>query len=278
MHQVIAFDIGGTNSRIALFEHGKIVWRDEAPTPGQQGPQAMLETMLALYRPIGAVQAPIGVAIAAQVVGSVVNAGNESILSGWHNFPLARLLTENTKQVVTVMNDARAATWGEYVAGSDNGSEQFLFVTISTGIGAGLVLNGRLHLARNGYEGELGETRTESGAMLEELASGTALSRFALQNGYASGKLLCDAADAGDICAEKLYRHGIKEVAKKLADLVVMLGIEKVAVGGGLGLRPGYLKRLQNEMSEFPRIYQCKLVAATLGHDAGIYGVAALLA
>lgn len=279
MTQVIAFDIGGTNSRIALFEHGKIDWRDEAATPAQQGPQAMVETMLALLRPISANNAPIAVAIAAQVVGAVVNAGNESILRGWHNFPLAAALAEKTQREVTmvsVVNDARAAAWGEYVFGAGRGSEQFLFVTISTGIGAGLVLNGRLHLARNGYEGELGETRTENGAMLEEIASGTALARIALQYGFASGKLLCDAADAGDAQAERLLRHGIQEVAKKLADLVVMLGIEKVAIGGGLGLRPGYLLRLSEEMSKFPCIYQCQLAAATLGHDAGLYGAAAL--
>ncbi len=279
VNQVIAFDIGGTNSRIALFEHGKIVWRDEAPTPAQQGPQAMIETMLTLLRPICAVNASIGVAIAAQVVGDVVNAGNESILRGWNNFPLAAALAEKTLRtanMISVVNDARAAAWGEYVGGSGCGSEQFLFVTISTGIGAGLVLNGRLHLARNGYEAELGETRTETGAMLEDLASGTALARVALQNGYASGKLLCDAADAGDSRAEALYRHGIKEVAKKLADLVVMLGVEKVAIGGGLGLRPGYLQRLNDEMRKFPRIYHCTLVAASLGHDAGLCGVAAL--
>ena len=167
MSQVIAFDIGGTNSRIALFDDGKLIWRDQTPTLGQQGPHAMLASMLALYQPMKVVQAPIGVAIAAQVVGPYVNASNESILSAWHHFPLASALSEKTQQRVTVVNDARAAAWGEYIAGSGGDSEQFLFVTISTGIGAGIVLNGRLHLARNGYEGELGETLTENGASLK---------------------------------------------------------------------------------------------------------------
>ena len=89
MSQVIAFDIGGTHSRIALFDDGKLIWRDQTPTLGQQGPHAMLASMLALYQPMKVVQAPIGVAIAAQVVGPYVNASNESILSAWHHFPLA---------------------------------------------------------------------------------------------------------------------------------------------------------------------------------------------
>ncbi|MFZ6751040.1 ROK family protein [Undibacterium sp. Ren11W] len=275
MDQVIAFDIGGTNSRIALFEHGKIIWRDEAITPGQQGPTAMLETMLGLLPQLEARSAPIVVAIAAQIIDACVNANNQSILRGWNNFPLASVLSERAQRPVRLINDARAAAWGEYVYGAGRDCEQFLFVTISTGIGAGLVLNGRLHLARNGYEAELGETLTEHGQMLEDLASGSALARLALQNGYASARLFCDAADAGDIQADALYRSGIREVAKKIADLVVMLGIQKVAVGGGLGLRVGYLARLQDEMKKFPPTYQCELVAASLGHDAGLYGAAA---
>lgn len=284
MDQVIAFDIGGTNSRIALVEHGQIVWRDEAPTPAQQGPAAMLETMLGLLvqsemraAPIATI-APIVVAIAAQVIGGCVNANNQSILRGWQDFPLASVMSERTRRPVSLINDARAAAWGEYRYGAGRDSEQFLFVTISTGVGAGLVLNGRLHLARNGYEAELGEMLTASGQMLEDLASGSALGKLALQNGYANAQLLCDAADAGEARAEALYRGGICEVAKKLADLVVMLGIQKVAVGGGLGLRAGYLERLQDEMKKFPLIYQCDLVAASLGRDAGLYGAAAFAA
>lgn len=275
MNQVIAFDIGGTNSRIALFEHGKIIWRDEAITPGQQGPATMLETMLGLLPQLEARSAPIVVAIAAQIINGCVNANNQNILRGWHNFPLASALSERSQRPVHLINDARAAAWGEYVYGAGRDCEQFLFVTISTGVGAGLVLNGRLHLARNGYEAELGETLTENGQMLEDLASGSALAKLALKNGYASARLLCDAADAGDTRADAVYRSGIREVAKKIADLVVMLGIQKVAVGGGLGLRVGYLARLQEEMKKFPPIYQCELVAASLGHDAGLYGAAA---
>ncbi|MCX7217671.1 MAG: ROK family protein [Burkholderiales bacterium] len=275
MNQVIAFDIGGTNSRIALFEDGKIAWRDEAPTPAQLGPNAMLETMLGLYAPISTIEAPIGIAFAALIVGECIHTENENILRGCKNFPLASALSEKTTRTVSLINDARAAAWGEYVFGAGRGCEQFLFVTVSTAVGAGLVLNGRLHLASNGYEAELGETLTENGQMLEDLASGSALAKLALKNGYANAQLLCDAADAGDSKAEALYRSGIRELAKKIADLVVMLGIQKVAVGGGLGLRVGYLQRLQDEIKKFPPIYQCELVAASLGHDAGLYGAAA---
>jgi N-acylmannosamine kinase len=90
--------------------------------------------------------------------------------------------------------------------------------------------------------------------------------------------MLCDAADQGDPQADTLYQNGIREVAGKLADLAVMLGIQRVAVGGSVGLRPGYLERLERELKTYPPIYQLELVAAQLGHDAGLFGAADLAA
>ena len=278
MRKVIAFDIGGTNSRIALFEDERIVWRDQAPTPSQDGPDAMVARMAELYRPLSATAAPVGVAIAGHIVDGTVTAHNPALLPGWQAFPMQTALTDRLNRPVSIVNDARAAAWGEYVHGAGRGFDEFLYVTVSTGVGAGLVLNRKLHIARNGFDAEIGEMKTADSLTLEEHASGTALGRIALQHGFASAKLLCDAADRGDADAEKLVRHGIREIAKKLADLAVMVGIQRVAIGGGLGLRPGYLDRLRDEMQQFPPIYRYELMAAELGHDAGLYGVAALAA
>src|SRR6185312_4466098 len=192
-------------------------------------------------------------------------------------YPLESALSTVLGRSVHVVNDARAAAWGEYRFGAGSGHDEFLFITVSTGVGAGLVLNRKLHLARNGFDAEIGETLTQDGMTLEDHASGSALDRMAFGCGYVNGKALCDAADNGDHAAEALYRHGIREVAGKLADLAVMLGIQCVAVGGGLGLRPGYLERLREEMAKFRAIYQCELVRAEMGHDAGIHGAASLV-
>ena len=276
---MIAFDIGGTNSRITLFDQGKIVLREEAPTPSREGPEAVVQNMLALHSRLGALDeldAPVGVAIAGHIVDGRVTAHNEALLTGWNDYPLQSKLSAELGRTVHILNDARAAAWGEYIFGAGRGIDEFLFITVSTGVGAGLVLNRRLHIARNGFDAEIGVTRTEGGAMLEDLASGSALARMAAQNGYASGKALCDAADQGDARAEAMLRHGIREIAKKLADLAVMLGVQRVAVGGSVGLRPGYLERLRDELAQLGQLYQIELVHAQLGHDAGLYGVAAL--
>lgn len=280
--QAIAFDIGGTNSRIALFQGGRIVWRKQLPTPGQQGPQAMITTMNALRAGLMEFElprgVPTGVAIAAQVVNGCVNADNQSILRGWQQVPLRAMLAEQWGCPLTLVNDARAAAWGEYLYGAGQGVDQFLFVTVSTGVGAGLVLNRRLHLAANGFEGELGETRLGDGRILEYHASGSALQRVALQQGFASGKALCQAFEQGDALATHLLRQAIAPLAHKLLDLIMMLGLEQIAIGGGLGLRPAYLALLQHELAQLGMPYPCPLVAAQLGDDAGLHGVAALLA
>ncbi len=278
MKRIIALDIGGTKSRIALIEDGRIDWRNECETPRAAGPAAMLEQMVELHRPMREFNAPIGVAITGQIVDGCVTAHNNAVLPGWHSYPLRRQLTAALGRPVVVLNDARAAAWGEYVHGAGRGLSEFLFLTVSTGVGAGLVLNGRLHLAKNGFDAEIGEMAMPDGASLEDHASGTALARYAAQLGYGGARALCDAADAGDARAEEVYMHGIREIARKLADLAVMLGIERVAVGGSVGLRQGYLERLQREMESFRPIQRYALARAELGADAGLHGAAALAA
>lgn len=282
MKQVIALDIGGSKSRIALVENGAITWRAEAETPRADGPQAMLERMVALFEPVRERNelndAPLGVAITGQIADGCVTAHNAAVLPGWDRYPLRRELAGALGRSVVLVNDARAAAWGEYLHGAGRGFSEFLFLTVSTGVGAGLVLNGRLHLAKNGFDAEIGEMAMSDGAPLEDHASGTALGRYAAQFGYADAKALCDAADAGDGQAESVYLHGIREIARKLADLAVMLGIERVALGGSVGLRPGYLERLRREMLGYRAIHHYDLARAELGADAGLIGAAALAA
>jgi N-acylmannosamine kinase len=276
LSQAIALDVGGTQSRAALFEDGQIVWRASAATPAQQGPQAMLATMIELLAPLQAVQAPIGVAIAGQVADGCMTAINTAILPGWHAYPLARTLSDRLARPVRVVNDARAAAWGEYCFGAGRGCAEFLFITVSTGVGAGLVLNRRLHLARNGLDAEIGSTLSADGRTLEAHASGSALGELARQHGWADARALCDAADAGDAVAEAHLRASIREVANKLADLTVVLGIERSAVGGSVGLRPGYVERLREAFQRLPALNRHEVMRAELGADAGLHGAAAL--
>ncbi len=274
--RVIALDVGGTHSRAAVFDGGRMVWRRSLPTPGQAGPQAMVDTMAELLHPLDATAAPVGVAIAGQVRGGSVTAHNAGILKDWRDFPLEQALAERLGRRVRVLNDARAAAWAEYCLGAGKGCRDFLFVTVSTGLGAGLVLGGRLHLAGNGLDAELGETLVAGGQTLENVASGTALGLVAAGLGFRDARALADAADAGDERAIAPWRDAIRQLALKLADLSVLLGIERTAIGGGVGLRPGYVEQLREELHRLPPLYHHEIIRAELGADAGLHGVAAL--
>lgn len=278
MSRVIALDIGGTQSRAALIDAGRIAWRASVATPAQAGPDAMVAAMRELLRPLGEPGLPLGVAIAGQVVDGCVTAHNDSLLRGWRAYPLQRALEQQLARPVRVVNDARAAAWGEFLLGAGRGCDEFLFVTVSTGVGAGLVLDRRLHLARNGMDAELGETLLADGRSLESLASGSALGRAAAALGHADARALCDAADAGDAAADAALDEGVQALAAKLADLAVMLGLQRTAIGGGVGLRPGYLGRLQAALARRPALHRHPLVRADLGGDAGLHGAAALAA
>ncbi|MEK8033631.1 ROK family protein [Ideonella sp. DXS29W] len=275
--RVIALDVGGTHSRVALIEDGRIIERAQRSTPARHGPPAVVAALDELLAPWRAEPSlPIGVAIAGVVAGPGVTA--HAGLPGWNAYPLAARLGELHQRPVHVINDARAAAWGEYCHGAGRGCSEFCFVTVSTGVGAGLVLDGRLHRARNGLEAELGETLTTDGRPMEDLASGTALDRAAREMGLANASALCDAADNGHPAAAAALQQAVSILAAKLADLTVLLGITRSAIGGGLGLRPGYLDRLQQAMQTLPPLCRHELVPAALGADAGLLGVAAWLA
>jgi N-acylmannosamine kinase len=275
--KIVVFDIGGTQSRVALFEDERIVWRDQAATPSHAGPEDMVNSMVQLCGPVAELDVEIGVAITGQIVNGCVTAHNPAIMANWQSFPLQQHLSARLKRPVQIFNDARAAAWGEFRFGSGQDCHEFLFLTVSTGVGAGLILNRRLHIAQNGFDAEIGEMKVADGDTLENHASGTALNQLAARHGYGDAKLLCDAADQGDPRANSLYESGIRAIAAKLADLAVMLGIQRVAIGGSVGLRPGYLDRLQRALRSYPPIYQIELVAARLGHDAGLIGAADLI-
>ncbi|WP_415813809.1 ROK family protein, partial [Deinococcus marmoris] len=165
------------------------------------------------------------------------------------------------------------------------GTGEFMFITVSTGVGAGLVLGGRLHLAGNGLDAELGFVsvpavwkRGAEVAPLGELGplefetSGTALGAQALALGLADARALADAAEDGNAQADLIYRRSAALIAWKIADIAALLGVTRVALGGSVGLRAGYLDRVRGSLSQFPARYQPEVVHAELGADAGLIG------
>lgn len=284
---LLALDIGGTSMRAALVEDGQITTRVQAATPKPSTPNAVIPAALELAAPLAAQASAVGVACAGAVAQGRVTATATHTFPGWVGVPLADRLGSGLNLPCRALNDARAAAWGEARAGAGRGAPEFMFVTVSTGVGAGLILGGRLHLAGNGLDAELGFvtvpaawTTGTSVPLLGDLgplefeSSGTALNGQANSRGFADARALCDAAESGDADAEAVYARSAALIAWKCADVAALLGITRVALGGSVGLRDGYLERVWTALTHFPERYRPEVVHAQLGADAGLIGAA----
>ncbi|ACO46306.1 ROK family protein [Deinococcus deserti] len=284
---LLALDIGGTSIRAALVQGSQVLERQESATPKPATPDAVIAAALELALPLSSHARAVGVACAGAVARGRVTATAAHTFPGWTDIPLADELARKLGLPCAALNDARAAAWGEYVAGAGQGSTEFMFVTVSTGVGAGLILGGQLHLAANGLDAEIGFVSVPAQwgpgvnipplghlGPLEFETSGTALGARAQVLGFSSARALCDAAEAGDPRAEAEYQRSAALLAWKLADVAALLGITRVALGGSVGLRSGYLDRVRASLSHFPERYQPEVVHARQGADAGLLGAA----
>ncbi|WP_420597526.1 ROK family protein [Deinococcus sp.] len=282
---LLALDIGGTSMRAALVQAGRITERLEARTPKPSTPQAVIAAALELAAPLAPRAAALGVACAGAVALGRVTATAVHTFPGWADVPLAEELSAGVGLPSTALNDARAAAWGEYAAGAGRGASEFMFITVSTGVGAGLILDGKLHLAANGLDAELGFVSVPAtwtpgtdvpplGELgpLEFETSGTALGAQAKRLGLPDARALADAAEAGNAEADAIYSRSAALIAWKIADIAALLGVTRVALGGSVGLRAGYLARVRSNLSLFPERYQPQVIHAELGADAGLIG------
>ena len=284
---LLAIDIGGTSIRAAQVVGGQIVQRSECRTPKPSTPGSVTLAAAELARPLVAGCRALGVACAGAVAHGRVTATAAHTFPGWTDIPLSAELGTWLHLPCSALNDARAAAWGEYAAGAGRGTGEFMFITVSTGVGAGLVLDGRLHLAGNGLDAELGFVSVPAvwhrgadvpglGALgpLEFETSGTALNVRAAELGWQGARELADAAEAGNVQADADYQRSAALIAWKIADVAALLGVTRVALGGSVGLRGGYLERVRRALAHFPQRYQPQVVHAELGADAGLIGAA----
>ncbi|MGH2669796.1 MAG: ROK family protein, partial [bacterium] len=261
---VVGVDLGGTKILTALVDlTGRVAARVREATP-QSGPDAVVETIVGTVRrvlkdahvDVGAVRG-IGVGApgpADPTSGVVFEPPN---LSGWHDVPLAAMLSARLAVKTYVENDANAAAVGERWAGAGRGVDDLIYMTISTGIGGGLIFNGRLYHGVSGTAGEVGHMvidptgpRCPCGrtGCLEALASGTSIARDA-RAAVASGRPttlsplapealsaadVARAARDGDPLARELFARAARYVGIGVANLVNLLNPAMVIIGGGV--------------------------------------------
>jgi glucokinase len=302
---VLALDVGGTKLAAAVVDDaGRILGRGRVPSPKGTDPEVLYEALITCAAAAlrGSDTQPgdlagVGVAAAGPMVWP---AGDVSPLNmpAWRDFPLRKRLAEEfAAERVLVHNDAVGLAVGEHWKGAGQGSRNLLGITVSTGIGGGLILDGRLYHGTSGNAGHVGHVVVEADGppcacggrgCTEAIASGPNTVRHALAGGWrpapgvtADGIALAAAATAGDpVATHHLARAG-HAVGVALASCANLLDLQVAALVGGFSQSgPLFWQPLQQAFAThagFRYAAACRIVPGQLGGDAGLLGAAAFV-
>lgn len=284
---VLAIDIGGTKVALAIVVGGQVTHRVQIATP-RSGRGADIVEAIAEHAALLPLTTAAGVATTGIVDHGHLTALNPATLPIEDRFPLVEALRQRLSRPILAINDAQAAAWAEYSIGAGRGAARMTFVTVSTGIGAGIVLDGRLQSGPRGLAGHVGHMmRDASGPLcgcgrrgcVERIASGSAIGMLATEmlGRQVAAPEVFAAAEGGDERCAKLLDRAADALANTLCDLVACLDIDRIVLGGGVGLAEGFLQRVEKSMETLPAIYRRPIVRAGMGADAGLVGVAALV-
>ncbi len=271
---VLAIDIGGTKILVALAQGGAVLDRLVLPTPRGASAEQWCDAVSDAVAPWKGRYAHAGAAVTGAIRQGRWYAVNPETLPVPAGFDLSGQLARRLGVPVHCANDAHAAAWGEYRHGAGQGRD-LAFVTISTGIGGGLVIGGKLVEGLSGLAGHVGllPTPAETGPTpIENLTSGRWLAAAAVgRAGDARGVFA--AADAGAGWARELIEQSLDRAASVLQTLQWIVDPEVIVIGGGIGLAPRYFAGLGARLDT---VHATRLVPARLGGDAGIIGAADL--
>ena len=278
---VLAIDIGGSKTAVALVQGNSVIARRQVPTRPTDGIEAWLQSAADMAQGWRGQYDGVAAAVTGLVREGRWIAVNPATLPVPTGFHLVSRLEEFFSEPAVAVNDAQAAAWGEYRFGAGQGRD-LLFLTISSGIGGGIVINGQLLHGSGSLAGHVGQMPVPASGMqyhpLEQMASGFAIAAAARRAGHeADARAVFAAATAGESWAEDIISDSVNHLAAYLPGLQAVIDPQVIVIGGGVGLAPGYLSRLENALSRFPAILQPSLTPALLGADAGLLGAADLL-
>ena len=309
-----SIDLGGTKIYAAvLTPEGEIRGEARLPTAPRRPPEAIADSLVQAIEqaataantrpsalPAVGLSAPGPVDTAA---GVIVEAPNLPTLNG---FPLVRRLSDRLGASVLIENDANCAAYAEYRVGAGGGGRGLVYITISTGIGGGIVLDGRLYRGVNGVAGEVGHIPLQprggprcgcgSRGCLEALASGTAIARrarAALARGGAPGlralrppgqpvdaEMVARAARAGDPDCRRIYRGAGWWLGQGFVTVLHLFNPDRIVVGGGVSLEGdlvlGPARAVVAERAFASAERACTITTAALGTASPAIGAALL--
>ena len=303
---VLAVDLGGTHLRAALVdETGAICAHLKHETPSAESSDFVVEALVAVRRKLSQGFRGVVAGAAIMVPGrvskdrkTVVQAPNLSCLN---SFELKRVLENRLGLPVLLENDANAAAVGEMWMGAARGARNVICITLGTGVGGGIILDGTLWRGTEGSAGEIGHTTVEpfggpqckcgNTGCIEMFASATAVVRMTreslsefpksiLHNHELTARTVYDAAKLGDILALEVFKRVGKYLGVGLANLINVLGPEVIVIGGGVAnawdlFEPDMREQISHRA--FPSLARnVRIKTAECGDNAGLLGAAKL--
>ena len=284
MKPCLAVDIGGTKIAAAIIESGKVIRRQQIATPSSSNPEDMDKALDNLLTPFISEVSTVAVASTGIIKDGILTALNPLNLGGLNNYPLRKVIEHITKKPTVAINDAQAAAWAEYQTLELN-RVNMAFITVSTGVGAGVVINNDLLIGANGIAGHAGHTLADPNGPIcgcgrqgcvESIASGIAIGQAGKTffGDGCTGEIVFQHFSQNDPHAIDIVNRSARAIAHLIADLKMVLDIELVTLGGSVGLAPRYLERVQHYLAQQPSPYQIKIQPARCGADAGLIGAA----
>jgi glucokinase len=310
---ILGIDLGGTKILTAVANSkGKMLSRDHSITPALRGYEAVIQSILesanhALEQADVTISELTAVGIGAPGLsnpetGVLFTSPN---LPGWRDVPLRDIMQERLNRKTFLINDANAAALGEFYFGTARGVRNFIYITLSTGIGGGIFIDGKIYSGAIGAAGEVGHMTIDDDGPIcncgnrgcwETLASGTALARKAkhrIEEGvttsileYVEGdiekvtaQVVQSAAEQGDSLAKELIAQTGYYVGVGLANLINIFNPELIVIGGGLSnigdmlLEPAF--KVAEERAYKEAFQAVRFASAGLGRNSGVLGAAA---
>jgi glucokinase len=322
----IGVDLGGTNLRIAAVDtEGNMLEKITTSTKVARGRDFVISEMSDAIRDLAAKFRSRGAMLGSGIgVPGIIDMDTGMLrqspnLPGWHDYPVRDEIEKRLSAPVILENDANAAALGEKWLGAARDVNSMGMITLGTGVGGGLVLNGKIWHGMNGMAGEAGHITVNpdgppcpcgSHGCLEQYASATAVRRMALEaigSGNAphlaramqqdpefSAKVVYQMAVQGDKPAQEIFRRVGEALGIALADLVNLLNLPMLVVGGGVASAwEAFSPALFEELMKRSFVYratspraggsaasgsskQTVVTQALLGTDAGLFGAAHL--
>jgi glucokinase len=306
-------DLGGTKISTGIVdENGNIIKSIKIPTMAEKGPDVVIErieeSIYQVLKDTGLEMSNLkGIGIGSPgplnaKKGIVISPPN---LPHWSNVPIVEILSKRLGIEVRLENDANAAAIGEHLFGSGRGVDNFVYITVSTGIGGGVIIEGKLYSGENSNAAEIGHhtinfdgPRCNCGnyGCFEAYASGTAIARFAREGiekgiktkikelageGEVKAEHVFEAAKLGDEFAKELVEKEAFYLGVGIANIMAFYNPRKIAIGGGVSAQwdmlYGKMMETVRKKALKPNAEVCEVVKAQLGENIGVLGAAALL-